>query len=434
MELCKKPCSCHLAAGTAKEDSFWIAILTDFASQNWSKWRSKKFYFAAVCGKILFTQSHNMFFRTLFLLILRSKINKNSVLKTFILPPKAAECFLHNLLPLIFLLPVACTPPPAEPPERAFYHWETRLDLKQEEEAYLHKLKINTLYTRFFDVDWEAGQAVPLAVIEPKSVPQGLRIVPAVFITNRTMYNIPEQEIPILAEKMIRKIAAIAIKLPKVTIDEVHIDCDWTTTTRDHYFFLLREIQAHGRAHGWRLSVTLRLHQWKYAQRTGVPPADLAMLMCYNTGELESWEEPNSILSKEALLPYLKGLEPYPIPLGIALPAFRWGIVFRDGELVRLLHGLHDQALSDTNRFAKLGPNRFIVKKNTYLEGHYLYAGDRIRLEQADVATCKNAAQLLRPALRRSPAKVIALYHLEPSLPKRMPYASTEKVFTAFDR
>ena len=75
-----------------------------------------------------------------------------------------------------------------------------------------------------------------------------------------------------------------------------------------------------------------------------------------------------------------------------------------------------------------------MVTKNTYLDGHYLYAGDRIRLEQADAATCKNAVQLLRPALRRSPAKVIALYHLEPSLPKRMPYASIEKVFTAFYR
>ena len=349
------------------------------------------------------------------------------------LAPQAATCLMKKYLYLILLLPIACTKP-VDFPERAFYHWETRLDLKQEEEEYLRKLKINTLYTRFFDVDWEAGQAVPLAVLEAKSVPRGLRIVPAVFITNRTMYNIKEHEVPVLAEKMVKKIVAISAKMPEVTLDEVHIDCDWTSTTRDNYFLLLREIRARGRTHGWRLSVTLRLHQWKYARRTGVPPADLAILMCYNTGNLERWEEPNSILSKEALLPYLKGLGPYPIPMGIALPTFRWGIVFRDGQLVRLLHGLGNQALSDTDRFAKLGPNRFVVKKNTYLDGHYLYAGDRIRLEQADAVTCKNAAQLLLPALRRSPAEVIALYHLEASLPKRMPYASTEKVFTAFQR
>ena len=340
---------------------------------------------------------------------------------------------MKKYLYLILLLPIACTKP-VDFPERAFYHWETRLDLKPEEEDYLRKLNINALYTRFFDVDWEAGQAVPLAVVEVKSVPRGLRVVPAVFITNRTMQHIQPQEVPVLAEKMVKKIVSIGEKMPQITIDEVHIDCDWTTTTRQKYFLLLREIQALGRAHGWQLSVTLRLHQWKYARRTGVPPADLAILMCYNTGDLESWEEPNSILSKEALLPYLEGLGSYPIPLGIALPTFQWGIVFRDGQLVRLLHGLDDQALSDTGRFSKLGPNRFVVQKNTYLDGHYLYAGDRIRLEQANAATCKNAAQLLRPALRRSPARVIALYHLEVSLPKRMPYASTEKVFTAFHR
>lgn len=336
-----------------------------------------------------------------------------------------------KLLPFLLLFPLACSHP-AEQPERAFYHWETRLDLTREEEAYLHKLNIRTLYTRFFDVDWEAGQAAPLAVIEAKTIPEGLRIVPAVFITNRTLRSIQKQDIPLLAEKIGKKIAALAAQMPGVHLDEIHIDCDWTTGTRESYFSLLRGIQSFGHKKGWRLSVTLRLHQWKYARHTGVPPADLAILMCYNTGKLESWEEPNSILSEKAIRPYLTGLRPYPLPLGIALPTFRWGIVFRDGQLVRLLHGLDAAALGDAQRFTKTGPNRFVVQKNTYLDGHYLYQGDRIRLEHADVATCNNTALLLQPALRKSPAKVVAMYHLEPSLPKRMPYVSIEKVFNTF--
>lgn len=335
------------------------------------------------------------------------------------------------LLSFFFLLSAACNRP-AKMPERAFYHWETRLDLNQEEQDYLRKLNIGTLYTRFFDVDWEAGQAVPLAVLQATSLPSGLRIVPAVFITNRTMRSIQEQDIPLLAEKIVKKIAAIGLRLPGININEVHIDCDWTTATRSNYFLLLREIQSLGKAKGWRLSVTLRLHQWKYAQRTGVPPADLAILMCYNTGQLERWEEPNSILSREALQPYLKDLPSYPLPLGVALPVFRWGIIFRDGQLLRLIHGLEAPQLTDPERFTKISHNRFIVRKNTYLDGHYLYRGDRIRLESADARTCRRAAQLLRPALRKSPAEVIALYHIEPSLPKRMPYASTEEVFHAF--
>jgi hypothetical protein len=54
--LCEKPWGCHLAAGAAKEYSFYIAVLTNFTNKNWSKWQYKKFSFAPVGGKILFTQ------------------------------------------------------------------------------------------------------------------------------------------------------------------------------------------------------------------------------------------------------------------------------------------------------------------------------------------------------------------------------------------
>lgn len=339
-----------------------------------------------------------------------------------------------KLTPYLFLLMLAGCQKPETAPERAFYHWETRLDLQAQELEYLQKLRVKTLYVRFFDVDLEAGSPVPLAEVQIASVPPGLRIVPAVFITNRTLQETGPDGARLLAEKIVNKVSGIGQALGEYGIGELHVDCDWTAGTRDRYFALLDEIRSRTRPLGWRLSVTLRLHQWKYAKRTGVPPADLAILMCYNTGDLGRWEETNSILDKEALRPYLDNVKPYPLPMGIALPAFRWGIIFRDGRLVRLIHGLEAAALRDPQRFGEIGVNRFVVKKNTYLDGHYLYQGDRIRLERGDAKTCAAAARLLRPALRKSPAKVIAWYHLEPSLPKRMPYASTEEVFNIFPR
>jgi hypothetical protein len=333
-------------------------------------------------------------------------------------------------IPCILLLLLSACEKPEDVPERAFYHWETRLELTAQEVGYLQKLLIKTLYVRFFDVDLEAGVPVPLAEVQIRSVPSGLRIVPAVFITNRTIRETDPADVRLLAEKIVNKVIQSGQVLGENRIRELHVDCDWTEGTRDRYFALLQEIKS--RARGWQLSVTLRLHQWKYAARTGVPPADLAILMCYNTGDLERWEESNSILSDEALRPYLDRVEPYPLPMGIALPVFRWGVIFRDGRLVRLLHGLEATALRDPERFTQIGINRFMVKKNTYLDGHYLYHGDRIRLESTDAKTCKSAARLLRPALRRTPAKTVALYHIEPSLIQRMPYETAERVFKAF--
>jgi hypothetical protein len=43
--------------------SFQIAILTDFAKQNQSKWRSEKFYSAAEGGGILFTQPQHRYLK-----------------------------------------------------------------------------------------------------------------------------------------------------------------------------------------------------------------------------------------------------------------------------------------------------------------------------------------------------------------------------------
>lgn len=338
------------------------------------------------------------------------------------------------LLLLLFILGCA---PDRPAPERAFYHWETRLDLSREEVDYLRKLGVTVLYARFFDVDWEEEllDAVPLAEVQIDTVGlAGLRVVPAVFITNRTMEQLPATGIPLLAERIMDKLEYLSRALPGGGFDEIHIDCDWTGGTRAAYFSLLEALGARCREKNRRLTVTIRLHQWKYADRTGVPPADAGILMCYNTGQLESWEEPNSILSEAAVKPYLKSLEPYPLPLGLALPVFRWGVVFRDEVLVRLMHGLDAKALSDTARFRQIGPDRFQVEKSTYLQGHYLYRGDRIRLESTDARTLNQVLGLLRPALRKLPPYTLAMYHLEPTLLQRMPYEVMDPIFRKVGR
>jgi len=109
------------------------------------------------------------------------------------------------------------------------------------------------------------------------------------------------------------------------------------------------------------------------------------MLMYYNMGEVRAWEESNSILNLEAAEPYLNG-KAYPLPLDLALPLFRWGVVFREGKMIRLINNLSAEALADRTRFFPMTPDRYEVQKGTFLQGHYLYQGDFIRLEAVQPA------------------------------------------------
>lgn len=338
---------------------------------------------------------------------------------------------LFLLLGVVFLPNCRKTNPEVT---RGFYHWQTRLALSLEERAYLRQLDAYKLYVRFFDADWDPDlqDVVPLAEVQPDaaSLEEVHTIIPCVFITNRAIRNLSQDRIDVLAKRIHSKIRDLARTLPHHTaIPEVQIDCDWTVSTRQTYFALLRRLKDVFNRDSRQLSVTIRLHQLKYPDQTGVPPADRGMLMAYNTGRLEDWEESNSIFSEERIAPYLKGLKAYPLPLDLALPAFRWGAVFRDGRLVRLIHGLGQSDLSDSDRFLETGSNRFVVQKSTYIEGYYLYQGDRIRLEEAGAREMEQAAMRLGPIFRKEPSLTVAVYHLEPSLLQRIPHETMVKIF-----
>lgn len=320
---------------------------------------------------------------------------------------------------------------------RGVYHWQSRLSLSREERAYLNRTGVQKLYVRFFDADWDPDlqDVIPLAPvqIDSASLAGPWAVIPCVFIANRAIRNLPQDQIDLLAKRIQTKIEDLTQTLPAhIEIPEVQIDCDWTASTRQSYFLLLQRLKEGFERRSWQLSVTVRLHQLRYPDRTGVPPADRGMLMAYNTGRLEDWEETNSIVSEERIAPYLKGLRPYPLPLGLALPAFRWGVVFRDGRLVRLVHGLEQSALRDSARFLETGSNRFVVRKSTYIEGYYLYQGDRIRLEEAGAREMELAARRLAPLFRNEPSLTVAVYHLEPSLLQRIPHETMVHVFETF--
>lgn len=309
-------------------------------------------------------------------------------------------------------------------PTPAFYHWQTNLTLTTPERALLDSLGVKRLYAKFFDVDWDANtqSAVPLAQIQMDTQHlAGLEIVPAIFITNRCMIHLPKGDIGELAQNIHDLIDRLGAPLSSWQPREIQLDCDWSSQSRDNYFALLQALRQLNADRPITLSATIRLHQLKYAEQTGIPPVDRGMLMFYNMGDLEDWNEPNSILNLEKAKPYLT--ESYALPLDLALPLFHWGVVFRENELVHLSNALEASALLDTLRFQKIAPERFRVVKSTYLDGYYLYQDDLIRLEGMDQSTLIAASQMLSKQMNQSEPWV-AFYHLDSSTIKNFSYES----------
>ena len=86
-----------------------------------------------------------------------------------------------------------------------FYYWRTQLSLNDVEKDALNRADVPALYLRFFDVDRLDGKIQPVALVnKDSSFVSDKEIVPVVFITNRTLYNISSEEIQYLAEELIK--------------------------------------------------------------------------------------------------------------------------------------------------------------------------------------------------------------------------------------
>lgn len=306
-----------------------------------------------------------------------------------------------------------------------FYHWKTALDIDNIQESYLQDLKSSRLYLRFFDVDWSAQekQAVPLAEISTNNLKRLSisKIVPTIYITNKSLINSSDSLVLALADNLANKIHNKLIKSQKEdTVDEIQIDCDWTLQTKQKYFLLLEQLKKHDWVKNLKLSVTIRLHQVKYAKRTGIPPVDRGILMFYNMGKVDEESETNSILNLELARKYMKNYENYSLPLDVALPLFSWGVQFRSGKLIRLVNDLQAEDLEESKVCTILEENWYQVDSSAYIKGRYFYAGDKIRIEKISTEDLREAMKILRNNLN-NPNFEIIFYHLDHSIIQTYP-------------
>ncbi|RRB07088.1 hypothetical protein [Larkinella rosea] len=274
----------------------------------------------------------------------------------------------------------------------------------------LNQLKTRKLYIRFFDLDWDpqAQSPAPRAVIRFIRKPVGFSVIPVVFITNQTMLRCKIPDIPELAARLFRKISQISHQ-NGIDPQEIQLDCDWTATTRDRYFQLLREIKNR---YTGTVSATIRLHQIKYSEQTGIPPVERGMLMFYNMADWKRPETRNSIYDLEVANRYIDFMEKYPLPLDVVFPLFRWTVVYRNNRFLTLLNSMDQQTLS-RHSFLKPQPeNRFVAQRDTNALGFSIRQGDVFRAERSKPDDLALGKQLVLAKIQNQKL-TFALYHLD---------------------
>jgi hypothetical protein len=350
---------------------------------------------------------------------------------------KNSQWFIYRFFLLFFILLIGqnCQNKQREV-AMAFYHWKTSVDTSD-----FKNIKNEKIYVRLFDVDWDEETKSPKPLAELQNIEpfkSSKKIIPVVFITNKTFSQILENQIDVLVLNIFDKIKKNTVGTSLSNreggnFDEIQFDCDWTATTRDRYFYFLKKVKT--LFLGKNISATIRLHQVKFMDKTGVPPVDRGMLMAYNMGDLDNRETDNSILNIETLKSYLKNFDRYPLELDVALPIFSWGIVFRDGQAVKIINNLSKKELLKTPQYDSLfhqnTDNHFVLLKNQYLKGLYLYENDDIRIEEVPLSNLKLAASFLSQNIKNQQLTV-AFYHLDSATLQQYRYEDLENISQMF--
>ncbi len=294
----------------------------------------------------------------------------------------------------------------------AFYYWKSGFQLNSQQVALVQQTALNQVYIRFFDVNWnkEQHRAYPNAVVLFSQPLGGLHITPVIYIANKTFENSSDMTIDSLAihcNILVNRLAGEQ----HMTYTRVQVDCDWSLTTRDKYFSFL---SAFKKLNHHQLQATIRLHQVKYKERTGIPPVDRGVLMFYNMGKLNAdLHQPNSIYNEADAAKYVSYLKAYPLPLDLALPLFSWSVQLRDNKVIQVYGKIGRTQLNNPGDFETVaGENNYRARRSFFLAGIYVKQNDVFKLEETTANSLNTAAKQLAENLPKQQNRTIIYYEL----------------------
>ena len=314
----------------------------------------------------------------------------------------------------------------------SFYYWKSIYNTDSSEQKLLHDLNAKNIYIKYFDVIWnnKTNTPKPEAIIT-FNAPCTLNVIPVIYIVNDVFKKCTAKQLDSLTintAELIKKINQSQNK----TVSQIQLDCDWSDGTQQKYFVFLKKFKAQFIKDNILLSATIRLHQIKYARRTGVPPVDRGMLMFYNMGKLKNPLTENSIFDKATAQMYTDFIADYPIELDYALPVFSWGVLIRNEKVIGLINDISTASLDTIASLKKARGNLFGVTEGLFFMGTYLMPDDIIRVEEITPKLALQAAKILNKNLNNTNFTV-SLFHLDNSQIKRYEIQDFKNIYNEFN-
>jgi hypothetical protein len=308
-------------------------------------------------------------------------------------------------------------------PEISFYHWRTVYDPGPESAKRLEQLAVRRLYLRFFEVTVDGeGHPVPQATAVFRQKP-AVPVVPVIFMENRVFSHHPKTDE--LAGKLLKRVMDMAEQNGVELAPELHLDCDWTRSTRKSFFEFADDLKSR-LPKDWELVATLRLDQYRNYQQTGVPPAHRGVLMAYNMGSIKRPGPGNSIIDPMVVARYVTPGHRYPLPLDLALPIFSWVVVFDEYDRYQGLLSPVPAQLASPDSCLPIGGGMYVVVTPFPTAGGWpLLEGWRLRLEESPHDDLLEVAKMLRVGVS---SRRLIFYHLDESLILDRSGAELEKI------
>lgn len=285
--------------------------------------------------------------------------------------------------------------------DMSFYYWKTNFNVDASEVDFLKQNEINKMYVRYFDVGLKGGIPVPISAITFDSIPENLQIVPVVYVKNEVVL-IPNLDVKELASNMLKYINQINSK-NNITINEIQVDCDWSLKSKAQFFALVDEIKKQSNL---KMSATIRLHQVKYFEKTGVPNVDEGVLMYYNMGIISA-DSLNSIYDREVASKYINSLANYPLKLNVALPVYSWLVHTRNKKPINLISRIRKEQLDTISNFKKIDESRYLVLESSSYFGNFFKKDDVLKIESTSANQVKEMVSDISEKLKEKPTEII---------------------------
>ena len=321
--------------------------------------------------------------------------------------------------------------------ERGFYYWKSDdYTFQKQEVDVLKKLAVKKLYVKFFEVEYSkvfgvrptSKSSVNFHYQVNGDPAPDVNVIPVVFIKNDVFTNTKQEDVNSLADNILFLIAKRYKEHGNQdsVFHEIQFDCDWTASTKEKYFALLKYLK---KLTGKTISCTLRMYPYKYAEMMGVPPVDKATLMCYNLNNPLENENKNSILDADEIKKYLNTKKAYPLHLDVVLPLNSWMLYFQNNQFVALLHNQ-----DNINLFAEpIKPLWYRVTKDTMVSNIFIREGDKIKYEDVSEDELKKVTALLKAKLNLSGTATISFFHLDKTTLNKYSHETVDSLYNSFN-